>query len=817
MTTYENFLKSKAVIALNRGMEPGEMNPNLKPHARDIAAWAIRGGNRAIFANFGLHKTSIQLQILDSILRKHAGPGLIICPLGMKHEFVREAKNRKFDFSPVYVRTNEELEELQAAGHRYFLTNYERVRDGALDPNRFVVCSLDEASVLRSFGSKTYQTFLTLFEQVPFKYVATATPDPNRHKELIHYAGFLGIMDTGQALTRFFKRDSSQAGNLQLHPHKAEEFWLWVSTWACFIERPSDLGHSDDGYILPKLNVHRHRLPVDHSTAGFDSWGQGKLLRDASLNLRETAREKRDSLADRIQCAVAIVDAAPKGTHWIIWHDLEDERRAIEAAFPECATVFGTLAPVRRWGNSDARNQADHRRVRFQLSAPQEMKSDSLSRCLRRILSKRGVERLQAPTFGSLFTGIGGIDLGLERAGWECRFQVEFEPFCNQILEKHWPGVKRYGDIRTIRGDELEPVDMLAGGYPCQPFSQAGKRGGESDPRHLWPEFARLIRVLRPRFVLLENVPGHLSLGFGAVLGDLARLGYDAEWLCLRASDFGAAHLRKRVFVVAYRTGSRPTWAEDVGTDRSTKAEGSRSLEPQRIGDPGGALAESSQRGFRILRESPERIGLAYGGYPALENARRAELGRPAQSTELRRSGSPVHDCGAGGTLAHPARDVRNGSHGQDGARRGVCEAGEPMADAARAQAPRFRQQREHLSGTPSEFAPGPSESRWQAILAERPDLAPSLPHAVRKHGNNAGYGASADGGELATSTEVLGSGKAPAESPLRGVADGVPDWLDRAMSERTKRLRALGNAVVPQVAEYIGRAILRDLKPSTP
>lgn len=342
MTEYEAFLKSKTVIALNRGMEPGDMNPNLKPHARDIAAWAIRGGNRAIFANFGLHKTSIQLQILASILARHDGPGLIICPLGMKHEFVREANARKFGFEPVYVRTNDELEELTAAGHRYFLTNYERVRDGALDPNRFVVCCLDEASILRSFGSKTYQTFLTLFAQVPFKYVATATPDPNRHKELIHYAGFLGIMDTGQALTRFFKRDSSQAGNLQLHPHKAEEFWLWVSTWACFIEKPSDLGHSDKGYILPKLNVHRHRLPVDHSTAGFDSWGQGKLLRDASLNLRETAREKRDSLSDRIAEAVKIVDAAPKGTHWIIWHDLEDERRAIEEAFPECLTVFGT-------------------------------------------------------------------------------------------------------------------------------------------------------------------------------------------------------------------------------------------------------------------------------------------------------------------------------------------------------------------------------------------------------------------------------------------------------------------------------------------
>ena len=116
------------------------------------------------------------------------------------------------------------------------------VRDGKLDVNLFIAVSLDEAAVLRSFGSETYQTFLPLFAGIRYRFVATATPAPNRHKELIHYAGFLGIMDTGQALTRFFKRDSSKAGNLKLYPHKKREFMLWLNTWACFIQRPSDLG-----------------------------------------------------------------------------------------------------------------------------------------------------------------------------------------------------------------------------------------------------------------------------------------------------------------------------------------------------------------------------------------------------------------------------------------------------------------------------------------------------------------------------------------------------------------------------------------------
>lgn len=272
--TYSDFLAVKVAAARERGavVDRASLNPCLFPHQRDICEWAIRGGNRAIFASWGLGKTLIQIQILKSILDARDGDGLIVCPLGVKAEFERDAR-KFFGIDFVYIRTNDEYAE--RSGQRFFLTNYERVRDGQLDPNRFTVVSLDEASILRSFGSKTYQTFLGLFDAVPFKFVATATPSPNRFKELIHYAGFLGVMDTGQALIRWFKRDSSQAGNLTLHPHKEQEFWLWVSTWATFLTKPSDLSYPDTGYELPPLTIHRHRLPVDHSTAGFDSWGLG--------------------------------------------------------------------------------------------------------------------------------------------------------------------------------------------------------------------------------------------------------------------------------------------------------------------------------------------------------------------------------------------------------------------------------------------------------------------------------------------------------------------------------------------------------------
>lgn len=164
------------------------------------------------------------------------------------------------------------------------------------------------------------------------------------------------------------------------------------------------------------------------------------------------------------------------------------------------------------------------------------------------------------PTFGSLFSGIGGMDLGLERAGFECRWQVEIDPFCQRVLAKHWPDVKRYGDVRMV-GEELEPVDLICGGFPCQPHSVAGARRASEDERDLWPEFARLIRLLKPRGVLAENVRGLLSSEdgrfFGRVLRDLAERGYDAEWSVLRAADVGAPHQRARVFLLAHNSGDR--------------------------------------------------------------------------------------------------------------------------------------------------------------------------------------------------------------------------------------------------------------------
>jgi DNA (cytosine-5)-methyltransferase 1 len=336
-------------------------------------------------------------------------------------------------------------------------------------------------------------------------------------------------------------------------------------------------------------------------------------------------------------------------------------------------------------------------------------------------LSRSGV--VDVPTFGSLFAGIGGIDLGLERAGWTGRFQVEYEPFCQRVLAKHWPDVHRVGDVHDAHGADYCPtrladtvgdersvggkrsavegcrnclprVDLLAGGFPCQPVSFAGRRQIQDDDRWLWPEFARCIRELRPRYVLVENVPG-LLLGGGMddVLGGLAELGYDTEWESIPAAAVGAPHLRYRVWIVAYANDSG--WARRTGQQR-----------PAGRGEPadgGGDVAYAN--------------GLGQGRTPTLG---------PPSFTGSRPQGAGAEPHGAG-ARAVPDADGFRRSDGTDG-------------------------------HDPARLARSAHQSR--------------------------------EGGAQWLTEPDVGR-----------VAHGVPARVDR--------LRALGNAVVPQVVEFIGRRIL--------
>lgn len=163
-------------------------------------------------------------------------------------------------------------------------------------------------------------------------------------------------------------------------------------------------------------------------------------------------------------------------------------------------------------------------------------------------------------TFGELFAGIGGFSLGFERSGMQCRWHVENDRFCQSILERHWPGIGCWDDVRTFPPNPIEDwyADVLCGGFPCQDISFAGAGAGLDGERSgLWFEFLRVIRTLHPRFVVVENVAALLGQGLGVVLGGLAESGYDAEWRCISASDFGAPHRRERIWIIAYANGER--------------------------------------------------------------------------------------------------------------------------------------------------------------------------------------------------------------------------------------------------------------------
>jgi DNA (cytosine-5)-methyltransferase 1 len=309
---------------------------------------------------------------------------------------------------------------------------------------------------------------------------------------------------------------------------------------------------------------------------------------------------------------------------------------------------------------------------------------------------------------GSLFSGIGGIDLGLERAGMSVVWQSEIDPYASKVLAKHWPAVPNLGDITAVDWSTVERPDLVCGGYPCQPFSLAGTRNGENDPRHLWPHMRDAVRHLRPRWALLENVPGHLSMGFGRVLGDLAELGYDCEWDCIPAAAVGAPHLRYRVFVVA----------RDADTHDTRRRELSEHNPCRRIN------AEVGWDGHLLGR--PNTDGLR-DDVPDADGGPRREHRRDAPSSEGADEGWPAeHD--------HITR--RDGEVG-DVADTG---SGERLRQRSGVQRPQDGDRERNVH-------------QW----AVEPDVG--------------------------------------------RVAHGVPHRVDR--------LRTLGNAVVPQVAELIGRRIL--------
>ncbi|MDI3319974.1 DNA methyltransferase [Pinibacter soli] len=340
MSEYLNFLSSKIKVTEQSGFkaDASDLHPSTKPHQRDAILWALQLGKAGIFKKFGLGKTHDQIEFHRLIHNKEGGKHLVVAPIGTLQEFT-DNDGPRLGVEWRYIEEQSDITD----DHHFYITNYDRIRLCKFDLTGFVSVSLDEGSVLRNIGSDTTEELTRQCAGIPYRLVATATPAPNDYLELINYAHFLGVMDRGQALTRFFKRNSLEAGNLTLCEGHEDDFWLWVMSWGFFLSRPSILGYSDEGYAMPELEVNLHCVDVDRDKFGDvkDKFGRLHLFADGVKGLGQEAKVKRVSINERMARVKELVDS--RDEHCIIWHTLEDERKLILKHVPHALDVHGTM------------------------------------------------------------------------------------------------------------------------------------------------------------------------------------------------------------------------------------------------------------------------------------------------------------------------------------------------------------------------------------------------------------------------------------------------------------------------------------------
>lgn len=350
---YNDFLTSKIKVAERKGIsiDPSLLHPSGKPHQNDIIIWGLEMGAALIAADTGMGKTHIGIETMRILQEKFSGKCLIVTELGAAETFCNQdpevGEGARLGMRLDYV-TNQA--EAFASNCNIVVTNYERVRMGEFDFSNFTAVWLDEGNYIKNMASETTDMLQRQLARVKYKYVATATPSPNETLELVNYAHVLGVCDRGQILTRFFQRNSVKAGELTLHPQHEEDFWMWVYSWAVFIQRPSDLGYDDEEYNLPPLNVYWHEVKITAAIEGkTNKDGQKEMFISGSASLPDAAKIKRLSINDRLKAAYNVIIAdslTSTNNNWIVWHHLEDERKAIEKAWKgheSFASVYGSL------------------------------------------------------------------------------------------------------------------------------------------------------------------------------------------------------------------------------------------------------------------------------------------------------------------------------------------------------------------------------------------------------------------------------------------------------------------------------------------
>ena len=316
--TYEQFLAQKASVIPVCGFafDKAEMNPNMFEWQKDIVCWALKKGKAALFEDCGLGKTIQQLEWCRIIAEHTNQPCLILAPLAVSQQTVREGE--KFGIPVNICRSQDDVVE------GVNITNYEILDH--FDLSQFGGIALDESSILKHYSSKMRTQIIESCQDVPFKLSCTATPAPNDYMELGNQSEFLGVMRRTEMLSMFFVHDGGQTSKWRLKGHAARDFWAWLASWAVVITTPADLGYPADGFDLPDINIEYVTAPSELPVA-------------STLSERRTAR--RASMADRCEVAAGLIDDDPDEP-WLVWCDMNAEADTLRTLIPDCVEVRGS-------------------------------------------------------------------------------------------------------------------------------------------------------------------------------------------------------------------------------------------------------------------------------------------------------------------------------------------------------------------------------------------------------------------------------------------------------------------------------------------
>lgn len=338
---YQAYLASKVDPAPQVGftVDPAQLHPSLFPFQRAVVTWALQRGRCSLFEDTGLGKSRQILEWMRHVAAHTGGRALLVVPLAVAHQFVRD-EAPAIGLNLVYCRSQAEADATTAP---LVVTNYEMVKH--FDPAQFTAVALDEADILSNMVGATNKLLSAMFAETPYKMTATATPAPNDLIELGRYAQFLGVMSSGEMLTRYFIRDSQTAVNLRLrHWANAGPFWDWLASWAVCIGVPSDYGaYDDDGYLLPELTIEQHTVDVDYSRAQAN----GQLFPDTKSSATGLWAVKRETVVARCQMAADLVSRKPTEP-WVVWCSTDEESKLLTSLIPDAVEVKGSHTPEQK-------------------------------------------------------------------------------------------------------------------------------------------------------------------------------------------------------------------------------------------------------------------------------------------------------------------------------------------------------------------------------------------------------------------------------------------------------------------------------------